>query len=178
MDLDHLNQLDDEALKAEIQRLSRSDMDDQFRWLGAQRALLSQKLEALFTPSRENLFIAIRPGGLEEIDRVIQIAKQNHLKELALLKTYRDLNRVLFHFMDAYEAHVLGDLKHLSKEELLELYAKVSEQLKTSNELLQNPSTDYRKSQDSSGNLHLAGLFKDVILVELKERFGYEPEPL
>ena len=33
-------------------------------------------------------------------------------------------------FMDAYEEHVLGDLKHLSKEELQELYTKVVDQLK------------------------------------------------
>src|SRR5580698_7473570 len=98
MDLDHFKQLDDDALKAEIHKLSRSDMDEQFRWLGGQRALLSQKLEAILSPSRENLFVAIRPGGLDDIDQVVQITKQNHQKELALLQAYRDLNRVLLYF--------------------------------------------------------------------------------
>ena len=177
MDLDYLKSLDDEAMKAEIHRLSRSDMDEQFRWLGGQRAILSQKLEAILVGSREKHFVAIRPGGLEEIDAVAELLKQDHQKELALLTTYRDLNRVILHFMDAYEEHVLGDLKHLSKEELQELYAKVQEQLKMSREILSNPKTDYRVGQDSSGKLRLAGLFKDAILVELKERFGYEPDP-
>ena len=40
MDLDHFKQLDDDALKAEIQKLSRSDMDEQFRWLGGQSKAL------------------------------------------------------------------------------------------------------------------------------------------
>jgi hypothetical protein len=65
----------------------------------------------------------------------------------------------------------------MSKEELRELYANVSEQLKTSRELLSNPATDYRTGQDASGKQRLAGLFKDAILKELKDRFGYEPEP-
>jgi hypothetical protein len=176
MDFDYLKSLDDEALKAEIQKMSRSDMDEQFRWLGGQRAVLSQKLEAVYTTSREGRFVAIRPGGLEDIDNIIQLAKTDHQKELTLLAAYRDLNRVLLYFMDAYEEHVLGDLKHLSKEELQDLYTKVMEQLKTSQELLKNPATDYRKGQDSSGKLRLAGLFKEALLKELKERFGYEPE--
>ena len=176
MDLDHLKQLSDDDLKAEIRRLSRSDMDEQFRWLGGQRAILSQKLEGIFTQSRENHFIAIRPGGLEEIDQVIQRSKQDHQKEQTLLIAYKELNRVLLHFMDAYEDNVLGDLKHMSKEELLELYAKVNDQLKISLEVLNQPSKDYRKEQDSSGKLRLAGLFKDEIHKQLSERFGYEPD--
>ena len=80
------------------------------------------------------------------------------------------------HFMDAYEDHVLGDLKHLGQDELQELYVKVSEQFKASRELLSQPGTDYRKSQDSSGKLRLAGLFKEAITKELKERFGTEPD--
>ena len=59
---------------------------------------MSQKLEAILSPSRENLFVAIRPGGLDEIEQVIQVTKQNHQKELTLLNAYRDLNRVLLRF--------------------------------------------------------------------------------
>ena len=176
MDLEFLRQLDDAALIAEFRRLSRSQMDDEFKMLNAQRSLLSQKLEALYSPGREDLFVALRPGGLEEIDKALQSAAPEAIKERSLLKTYRDVNRVLLHFMDAYEGHVLGELKYLSQEELQMLYGRVGEQLRAAAEILKNPNSDYRKAQDASGTIRLCGLFKNEILTQLRDRFNKTPE--
>ncbi len=176
MDLEQLKELGDEDLVAAVQALSRSDMDTQFQLLSGQRSVLLQQLESFYTAEREKRFMAIRPGGLEEIDRVIQIARQENQKELTLLAAYRNLNRVALHFMDAYEAHVLGDLKHMPKNELDDLYVKVSEEVSVATKLLQQPSSDFRKSQDTSGKLRLAQLFKDAIRKELVERFEDDPE--
>lgn len=172
MDLDHLKSLNDADLKAEIQRLSRSQMDDDFRWLGAQRAILMQKLEAVLGNERQELFASLRPGGLDDIDAAIRAAKPNAQKEIALLTGYRDLNRVLNFFMDAYEQHVLDDVQHLPPEELRRLAVKVDEQIKITSDILKQPSADYRKAQDASGTFRLATLVKAAIQKALGEGPG------
>jgi hypothetical protein len=174
MDLEDYQSLEGEALKARIRSLSRSDLDEQLRRFGGQYANLCQRLEAVY--NREARFAKIRPGGLAEIDEAIRLAGEDHHKEVSLLKSFRELNRVLLPFMDVYEAQVLGDLAHMSKEELLRLQATVSQELASAAKLQEQASVDYRAAQKASGTLRLAALMKDAIQHELKIRFGYEPE--
>lgn len=172
MELEDYKALDGEALKARIRSLSRSDLDDLLRRFGGQYALLCQRLEAIYTPDRLDRFIRIRPGGLEEIDQAITLANPDNTKELTLLKSFRELNRVLLPFMDIYEEQVLGDLKHMSKEELEALDATVSKELASAAKpQIQGPA-DYRTIQNASGTLRLASLMKAAIRHELETRFG------
>lgn len=176
MELEDYQQLEGEALKTRIRSLSRSDMDEQLNRFGAQYALLCQRLEALYTPDRLDRFISIRPGGLEEIDKAIQLTGQDNPKELALLKSFRELNRVLLPFMDVYEEQVLGDLKHMSREELQALDATVTEELASAAKpQIQDPA-NFRSAQNAAGTLRLATLMKAAIRHELRDRFGAELE--
>src|SRR5690242_1510300 len=77
MDLKDYEPLEGDALKEKIRSLSRSSLDEQIRQFGAQYANLCQRLEALYTPDRIDQFIAIRPGGLDDIDQAIQAAGKN-----------------------------------------------------------------------------------------------------
>ncbi len=172
MDLEEYKQLADDKLMTTIRGFSRSVMEEQFQMLGGQYALLCQRLEAIYTGDRTERFISIRPGGLQEIDHALRMAKQEHQQEITLLNAYRDLNRVLLPFMDVYEEHVLGDLKHMSRDELENLHATVTEQIKTSLEVLEKQPGDYRLEQNSSGKVRLASIFKEAIGRELTERFG------
>ena len=163
-----------EALKVRIRSLSRAELDEQIQWFGSQYAHLCQRLEALYMPDRQQLFWAIRPGGLDEIDKALAEVQPDNAKERALLQSFRELNRVLSPFMDIYEEHVIQDVKHLSKDELETLYVGMNEQL-TSAQAAQTQDSDPRKLQNASGTIRLATLLKDAIRHELKERFGAEP---
>jgi hypothetical protein len=176
MDIEDYKNLDEESLKAKIRALSRAEIDGEFQRLAAQHALLCQRLEAIYAAGRESRFASIRPGGLPEIDHAIHSAKQEHQHELSLLNSFRELNRILLPFMDAYEERVLGDLKHMSKEELQTLHENISDQLKAAEEMLKKTRSDYRAEQNATGKLRLASLFKEAIRVELRDRFGYESE--
>ena len=176
MELEAFKHLDGEALKAKIQSLSRSELDEQIHVFGGQYAVLCQRLEALYTPDRLDRFIAIRPGGLEEIDKAIALAGPDNPKELMLLKSFRELNRVLLPFMDVYEEQVLNDLKYMSKEELQTLDATVSAELASASKPQWHDPENYRAAQNAAGTLRLATLMKEAILHELKARFGAEPE--
>ena len=176
MNLDNYKQLAGAALKAKIQAFSRSELDDQIHWFGAQYALLCQRLEALYTPQRVEQFIAIRPGGLDEIDKAIALVKPEDAKELALLKSFREINRVLLPFMDVYVANFLADLRHMSKEELQTLLGGVTEELAAASKPQLLDRANYRAAQNAVGMLRLAMLMKEGILRELKDRFGYEPD--
>jgi hypothetical protein len=173
MELEDYEALDGEALRTKIQSLSRSDLDEQLQQFGTQYALLCQRLEAVF--NREARFAQIRPGGLKEIDQAIYLAEEDYKKELSLLKTFRELNRILLPFMDVYEAHVLSDLKHMSKEELQTLHTGVLEQLKAAGQPQMQDPANYRNAQNASGMFRLATLMKEAIRDELKNRFGSEP---
>jgi hypothetical protein len=174
VELEDYQRLDGEALKARIRSLSRSDLDEQLHRFGTQYALLCQRLEAIYTPNQLDRFIAIRPGGLDEIDNVIQMTGQDNPKELALLRSFRELNRVLLPFMDIYEEQVLDELKHMSKEELRSLDATVSAELTSAaTPQIQDPA-DYRAAQNAAGMLRLATLMKAAIRHELIARFGNE----
>lgn len=174
MELEDYQSLDGDALKARIRSLSRSELDKQLQQFGGQYALLCQRLEAAY--NREARFAKVRPGGLDEIDEAIRLAEPDCQKELSLLKSFRELNRVLLPFMDVYEAQVLSDLKHMSQEELQTLDATVTGELDAAAKLQgQNPA-DYRAAQKASGTLRLAALMKDAIRRELKDRFGHESE--
>jgi hypothetical protein len=169
MDLPDYQSLEGEALKDKIRSLSRSELDEQLDRFGGQYAVLCQRLEALYNPGREDQFLAIRPGGLDEIDKAIAQAG-NSPKEQALLKSFRELNRILLPFMDVYEEQVLGDLKHMSKEELETLYANASRDLTAAEELLKKHPSDDRRAQNASGTIRLTTLMKDAIDRELKAR--------
>jgi ribosomal protein L29 len=172
MDIEDYKQVDGAALKAKIRSLSRSELDEQIRRFGGQYALLCQRLEAVY--NREARFAKIRPGGLDEIDEAIRLAEPDSQKEMALLKSFRELNRILVPFMDVYEEQVLSDLKQMSKEELQAMGASLSEQLASA--AAPKDPADYRAAQNASGTLRLAALMKEAIARELKERFGYETE--
>jgi hypothetical protein len=174
MEIEDFKALDGAALKARIQSLSRSELDEQIRRFGGQYALLCQRLEAAY--NREARFALVRPGGLAEIDEAIRLADDDHQKELALLKSFRELNRILLPFMDVYEDQVLSDLKHMSKEELEQLRAGVTAELAAASERRKQDPANYRVQQNATGTLRLAALMKDAILRELKERFGSEPD--
>ena len=173
MELEDYQALDGEALKARIRSLSRSDLDEELRRFGGQYAHLCQRLEAVY--NREARFARIRPGDLAEIDEAIRLAAEDHQKEVSLLKSFRELNRVLLPFMDVYEEQVLGDLAHMSKEELLRLQTTVEQELASAAKLQEQASADYRAAQKASGTLRLAALMKDAIRRELKSRFGETP---
>jgi hypothetical protein len=176
VDIENYEHLDREALARQIRSLSRSELDEKLHRFGTQYALLCQRLEALYSPGRLDRFIRLRPGGLDEIDEAIAQAGPDNPKELTLLKSFRELNRVLLPFMDVYEEQVLADLKYMSKEELQALNATVSAELAAAAKpQIQDPA-NYRAVQNSAGTLRLATLMKDAIRRELKDRFGYEPE--
>jgi hypothetical protein len=174
MELEDYKQLEGETLKAKIRSLSRSDLDEQLHRFGGQYALLCQRLEAAY--NREARFAKVRPGGLDEIDEAIGLAEKDYQKELSLLKSFRELNRVLLPFMDIYEEQVLGDLQHMSQEELQQLYTGVTAELASASEPGKQDPANYRAAQNAAGTLRLATLMKDAILHELKTRFGCEPE--
>jgi hypothetical protein len=174
MELEDYKPLAGEALKARIQSLSRSELDEQLQKFGGQYALLCQRLEAVY--NREARFARVRPGGLDEIDEAIRLVETDGQKELSLLKSFRELNRVLLPFMDVYEAQVLSDLKHMSREELESLDATVTEELAAAAKLQEQDPANYRAAQKASGTLRLAGLMKDAIRRELQDRFGHEAE--
>jgi len=171
MDFERLKHLSDLDLKKQLSLLSRSEMDDEFRLLRAQRAALFQKLESVLGPGREALAAAIHPGGLEEIDQAIRQAAPEAHKERALLQTYRDFNRILLHFMDAYEERVMGDFSYRSTEELQTMLAAAEEEKKRSTLKLKNAADD-RKRQDEGATLRLIELFKAAIHKELQNRLG------
>jgi len=172
MDIQEFEGLEGDELKAKIRSLSRSALDEQIRQFGMQYALLCQRLEALYAPDRLDQFITIRPGGIEEIDNAIRRADPANAKERTLLKSFRDLNRVLSPFMDVYEEQVLKDLQYMSKEELQGLLENVAKELATAAKPRPSDATDYRTAQNASGTLRLGLLMKEAILHELKERFG------
>jgi hypothetical protein len=174
MEIEDFKQLEGEALKAKIAALSRAELDEQIHRFGGQYAVLCQRLEAVY--NREARFAAVRPGGLAEIDEAMRLAGEDHQKELSLLKSFRELNRILLPFMDVYEDRVLSDLKHMSKGELQELYSGVSAELTSASERRKQDPANYRVQQNATGTLRLAALMKDAILRELKDRFGSEPE--
>ena len=176
MDLKDYQPLDGEALKEKIRSLPRSELDEQIRRFGTQYALLCERLEALYSPGREDQFWAIRPGGLDEIDQAIQQTGPDNPKELALLKAFRELNRVLLPFMDVYEERVLEDVTSMSQDELNSHDAAVSEQLASATRAQKLGLADLRQAQNASGTLRLAALMKDAIRRELKKRSGSEPE--
>ena len=174
MDIENYEHLDGEALIAQIRLLSRSELDEKLHRFGTQYALLCQRLEALYAPDRLDRFISIRPGGLEEIDKAIALAGNDNPKELALLKSFRELNRVILPFMDVYEEQVLTDLKYMSKEELQALDTTVSKELAAAAKPQVQDPANYRAVQNSAGTLRLATLMKAAIQHELKERFDYD----
>jgi hypothetical protein len=176
MDVENYEHLDGEALLKQIRSLSRSELDQKLNHFGTQYSLLTQRLEALYTPDRLDRFIKIRPGGLEDIDKEIELAGNESPKELALLRSFRELNRVLLPFMDVYEEHALADLKFMSKEEILGINTMVSKELAAASNPELQKSTDYRAVQNAAGMLRLATLMKEAITRELKDRFGQDPE--
>jgi hypothetical protein len=175
MDISDYQSLDAAALREAIRSLNRPQLDEQIRQFGAQHALLCQRLEALYAPDRMEQFMALRPGGLDEIDKAIALSKDNP-KEFTLLKSFRELNRVLLPFMDVYEERVLQDLTYMSKEELEAMYAGVTAHMASAEKLQKQHPEDYRQAQNSSGTLRLAKLMKDGIRKELKDRFVAEAE--
>src|ERR1039458_1363072 len=98
MEIEDFKGLEGAALKAKIQSLSRSELDEQIHRFGGQYAVLCQRMEAVY--NREARFAAVRPGGLAEIDEAMRLAGEDHQKELSLLKSFRELNRILLPFMD------------------------------------------------------------------------------
>ena len=175
MDISDYHALDADALREKIHSLNRPQLDEQIRQFGAQHALLCQRLEALYSPDRTEQFMVIRPGGLEEIDKAIELAG-NNAKELSLLKSFRELNRVLLPFMDVYEERVLQDLTYMSKDELEAMYTGVTAHLATAETLQKKHPEDHRHTQNASGTIRLATLMKNGIRKELKERFGTDAE--
>ena len=95
MDLEDYSSLEGETLKDAMRALPREELDAQFQRLGGQRAQLCQRLEALYAPDRSHVFMAIRPGSLDEIDQAIQLADPANPRERTLLAAYREFNRVL-----------------------------------------------------------------------------------
>ena len=172
MDIHDYQYLSGELLNEKIRSLPRAVRDEQIRQFGVQYAHLCQRLEALYTPDRVDQFIRLRPGGLDEIDKAITLAGTNNPKELTLLKSFRELNRVLQPFMDIYEEQVLEDLKYMDKEDLRALYATISDQRATTEDVQKNQTIDYRQAQNASGTLRLTTLMIDGIRRELKDRFG------
>jgi len=172
MDIQEYASLDGDDLKARLRSLSRSELDDQLQQFGGQYAVLCQRLEALYSPGREAEFWAIRPGGLNEIDKAIERAEPANTKEITLLKAFRELNRVVLPFMDVYEEQFLADVKHLSKDELQALSVSVSEQIASAEKMQLHDSQDLRHAQNASGTLRLATLMKEAVVRELKERFN------
>ena len=172
MNLEDYSSLEEDALKDAMRALPREELDAQFQRLGGQRAQLCQRLEALYAPDRLDRFMSIRPGGLEEIDQAIELTDPTYLKERNLLTVYREFNRVLLAFMDIYEERVLGDLRHMSKEELETVDADLDKHVALTQETLKRQPDDARKAQDASGTFRLAGLMKEAIRRELRERFG------
>jgi hypothetical protein len=176
MDIQDYQYLSGELLKEKIRSLPRGTRDEQLRQFGAQYALLCQRLEAIYSPDRIDQFVRLRPGGLDEIDQAIEGVGPNNRKALALLKSFREINRVLLPFMDVYEEQVLEDLKYMDKDDLRSLYANISAQ-KTSAEAAQKKEpADYRQMQNAGGTLRLTTLMLDAIRRELKDRFGTELE--
>jgi len=176
MDISDYQGLDGDLLREKIHALNRPQLDEQIRQFGGQHALLCQRLEALYSPDRIDQFMVIRPGGLEEIDKAIGLAANNP-KELSLLKSFRELNRVLLPFMDVYEERVLQDLTYMSKEELEAMYTGVTAHMASAEKLQKEHPEDHRQAQNATGTLRLAALMKEGIRKELKERFGTDAEP-
>jgi hypothetical protein len=172
MTMDDYFGLDDHTLKEKIRALPREALDSQLRQFGSQHALLCQRLEALYSPDRLDRFIAIRPGGLVEIDKVLKQTPPDNAKERALLEAFRELNRILLPFMDIYEERVLADLQYMSEEDLKTLYRQVSEELTSAQQMQKENLNDFRQVQNASGTLRLGRLIQDGIRGELKNRFG------
>jgi hypothetical protein len=174
MDIQDYQSFEGEALKERIRSLSRQELDEQLDWFGGLYAVLCQRLEAVYSPDRTDQFLALRPGGLDEIDKAIAQVGQENPKELALLQSFRELNRVLLPFMDVYEEQVLADLKYMSKEELETLFTNTSRNLAAAEEILKKHPLDNRRAQNASGTIRLTTLMKKAAQRELKERFGFE----
>ena len=175
MDLTDYQGLDGAALQDYIRSLTRTRLDEEIRRFGAHYALLCQRLEALYTPDRLDRFMAIRPGGLREIDLEIAQA-HDRPKELALLQMFRELNRILPPFMDVFEEHFLEDFKHMPKEELERLEVEVKKELNSASKTVGAATGNDRLSQNAAGTLRLATLMHRAIRHELRERFGVEGE--
>ena len=169
--MDDYKHLNEDQLRETIRALPRAARDEQLRQFGAHYANLCQRLEAFYAPDRLQQFIAIRPGGLDEIDKAIELAKGNP-KELSLLNPFRELNRILMPFMDIYEEQVLNDLTYMSQEELESILGSVTQQLEKAEKTLEEKKEDYRAEQNSSGTLRLMTLMKAAAQKELQERFG------
>lgn len=167
--------MEGEALKNAMRALPRVEMDVQFQQLGGQRAQLVERLEALYAPDRLDRFMAIRPGGLEEIDKAIELADPASPRERTLLVEYRELSRIILAFMDVYEELVMGDLRHMSREELEMVNTNIDKQIALTQETLERHPDDTRKAQDAAGTLRLAVLMKGAIRHELRKRFGAAP---
>ncbi len=126
MDIQDYYLFDGRILREKIKSLSRPELDEQVNQFSGQYALLCQRLEAFYFPNRTETFIRLRPGGLDDIDQAIAQAGTDP-KELSLLKSFKELNRILIPFMDRYEEQVLAEVQYMSKEELRALDANVSE---------------------------------------------------
>ena len=176
MNISDYQDLDGDELKDRIRTMPRSELDEQIRQFGGQFALLCQRLEAVYAPDRLDQFMAIRPGGLDEIDKAIAKASTKDPKELSLLKAFRELNRILLPFMDVYEEYFLNDMKYLPKDELERLNTEVQKELASARASVQPGASDDRRAQNAAGTLRLATLMQETIRHELQERFGVEPD--
>jgi len=172
MDIQDYQALEGDALKERIRAIPRTVLDEQINQFGVQHSLLCQRLEAVFGSERTDQFIAVRPGGLDEIDKAIQKADPANTKELSILKSFRELNRVLLPFMDVYEEHVLSDIQYMATNDLNALLKEVSKQLRSATTTLSAKAPDYRQEQNAGGTLRLAILVKNRIETELKSRSG------
>jgi ElaB/YqjD/DUF883 family membrane-anchored ribosome-binding protein len=177
MELEDYSSLEGEPLKEAMRALGREELDAQFQRLGGQRAQLSQRLEALYSPDRLDRFLAIRSGDLAQIDEALKETGPANPKERTLLTTYREFNRVLLAFMDVYEERVLEDLRDMSKEELETINANLDKHIAETEEALKRNPDDIRKAQDASGTFRLVGLMKGAIRRELRQRFGAGSNP-
>lgn len=163
-------------LLAKIRSLPRDILDQQLNQFNHQYALICQRLEAIYSPDRLDVFAAIRPGDLAEIDKAIAQCSPDQKKELVLLRSFRELNRVLLPFVDVFEANQLDDLKYLGRGELETFLGHLSEQLDATQKTLGQKDAHFRDQQNASGTLRLAKLMSDRIRQELKERFGVDPD--
>lgn len=174
MEIDDLKSLTETEIHERLRALSRERLDETFQRFGAQYAHLCQRLEGVY--NREARFAKVRPGGLAEIDEAIRLAERDYQQEVTLLKSFRELNRILLPFMDVYEEQVMGDLKHMSKDELLEMHTTLKAEIERAQKQQTTDPLQYRQAQDAQGSLRLATLMNEAALRELKERFGTEPE--
>ena len=177
MNLDDFKPFEGEALVSRLKNLSRDALDEYLHHFGGQYSLLCQRLEAVYSPDRIDRFIAIRPGSLPEIDEALRQAETaGAQKEITLLKSFRELNRVLLPFMDIYEAQVLTDLQYMSREELQTLSANLARDLQEARQQQTADPTNYRAVQNAEGTLRLAGLMQEAVQKQLQDRYGSTAE--